>query len=151
VCDCGCGEYEHLARLQMIEIEFALDESLRQTGVARRFLVRRQCYEPFVEELQARKLLQDYVYRFTRAQKTRWWTRLWRMRKIVRLQYVINVRNKGFDYARRTSIRSGILFVCSPRISNLLWKYWSWADRKRNETAPSNSNNNPELRVVPRP
>jgi hypothetical protein len=129
LCDCGCGVEDHFARLQTIEITGAIDESLRQTFVAKRFLVRKQCYEPFIEELKAMKLLQDYVYRFTRAQKTHWWTRAWRMRRIVRMQFVVHVRNRGIDFAKKASMRSGLLFVCSPRISGLLWRYWSWADK----------------------
>ena len=128
-CDCGCGEEEHFARLKLIEITHALDESLTRTFPGRRFFVRRQCYAPFIEELKAMKLLQDYVYRYTRAQKTHWWTRAWRMRRIVRIQYVIHIRNKGFTFAHKASIRSGLLFVCSPRYANLLWKYWTWADK----------------------
>jgi hypothetical protein len=128
-CDCGCGVEEHFARLKTIELEFAIDESLRQTGVARRFLVRRQCYKPFLEELTAMKLLQDYVHRFCRSQKTHWWTRAWRMRKVVRLQFVILVRNHGIEVAKKSSLRSGLLFVASPRYADLLWRYWTWADR----------------------
>jgi hypothetical protein len=129
VCDCGCGVEEHFARLKTIELEYAIDETLTRTGVARRFMVRRQCYKPFIQELQAMKLLADYVQRFTRLQKTHWWTRAWRMRRIVKLQFVIHVRNRGLEHAKRASLRSGIMFVASPRYANLLWRYWQWADR----------------------
>lgn len=128
-CDCGCGVEEHFNRLKTIELEFAIDETLTRTGIQRRFLVRRQCYEPFIQELQAMRLLNDYVTRFCRAQKTHWWTRAWRMKKVVRLQFVIHVRNRGVEYAKKSSLRSGLLFAVSPRYANLLWRYWRWADR----------------------
>lgn len=129
VCDCGCGVEEYLNRLKTIELEFALDETLTRTGIQRRFLVRRECYTPFIQELQAMKLLGDYVTRFCKNQKSHWWTRAWRMRKVVRLQFVIHVRNRGVDYAKKSSLRSGLLFAVSPRYANLLWRYWHWADR----------------------
>jgi hypothetical protein len=147
MCDCGCGVEEHFARLQTIEIQGAIDESLRQTFVAKRFLVRKACYEPFIEELKAMKLLQDYVYRFTRAQKTHWWTRAWRMRRIVRMQFVVHVRNRGLDFAKKASIRSGLLFVCSPRISGLLWRYWSWADKHELVWRRWNAKSEPQTQI----
>lgn len=127
-CHCGCGREEFFGRLKVIEIEYALDESLRNTRVGQRYYVLPGCYEPFIQELQAKKLLDGYLERMRNA-KWRWYQRLWRARRILRIQYVIHIRNKGIAETKRISTRSTILFVCSPRVSNILWKYWQWADR----------------------
>lgn len=127
-CGCGCGREEFFGRLKVLEIEYALDETLRETRVGQRFYVLPGCYEPFIQELQAKKLLEGYVERM-RVAKWRWYQRLWRVRKIIRIQYVIHIRNKGIEFTKKASMRSGILFVCSPKVSNILWRYWQWADR----------------------
>lgn len=128
LCDCGCGQEDYFARLKTVEIEYALDETLTKTRIGHRYLVRPGCYEPFIQELQAKRLLDGYLQRMINA-KWRWYSRLWRVRRIVRIQFIINIRNKGLEFTKKVSMRSGILFVCSPRVSNILWLYWKWADR----------------------
>jgi hypothetical protein len=128
LCDCGCGVEEHFARLKEIRLEVALDPSRRRTTVARRFLVRQVCYEPYIAELQAQRLLQELVQRYVKA-KAPWYWRLPQFRKITRLQFAILIRNSGLEETKKRSIRSACLFVVSPRIAGLLWRYWAWADK----------------------
>lgn len=125
-CDCGCGEYDYMNRLQKIEIGVAIDESLRRTAVAKRFFVRTQCYDAFLEELHAMKLLNDAVRRYTQA---RFFVRLVKMRQIIRLQWLVNERLKGEKRARRLSIRSGLMFASGPRVAGWLDNFWRWKDR----------------------
>jgi hypothetical protein len=127
-CDCGCGREDYFARLKVLEVEYALDESLTRTRIGQRYYVRPGCYEPFIQELQAKRLLDGYLERMRNA-RWKWYQRLWRVRRILRIQYVIHIRNKGIDMTKRISVRSAILFVCSPRIAGIFWNYWRWADR----------------------
>ena len=132
-CDCGCGVEEHYARLKLFEIPIAIDESLRRTAVGRRFLVRQQCLEPFIEELQAMKLLNDMTRRY---QGATWWLRVWRARQVLRLQFLINIRLKGIEETKKISTRSAVMFALPfPPTSKLafivsrrLYRYWQWAD-----------------------
>jgi hypothetical protein len=127
-CDCGCGREEYYGRLKTVEIEYALDESLRQIRCGHRYYVTAQCEVPFVQELQAKRLMEGLVERMRKA-KWPWWKRLLNVRRIVRIQFVINIRNRGIEMTKRISLRSGILFVASPRVADILWRYWRWNDR----------------------
>jgi len=128
LCDCGCGVKEHLSRLQEIRLEVGRDPKARQTFVARRFLVRKACYEPFINELKAQKLLNDLLQRFVRS-KARWYWRAMQFRQVARLQFLINMRNSTLCETRKRSLRAGVMFVLGPKLSVPLWKYWIWADR----------------------
>lgn len=139
-CDCGCGGEDYFNRLVEIQIEGAIDESLRRTFVAKRFLVLPQCYDPFMQELQAMKLLNDAVRRYTRAS---FYVRLVKMRQVVRLQWLINERNKGDKRARRLSIRSGLLFAAGPRVAGWLELFYRWKDQRRSLPMPTNLSASP--------
>jgi hypothetical protein len=124
-------------QMKEVVLEHAIDESLRRTSVGRRFLVLPQCEKAFIEELQASKVLQDIVYRYKRS-KSGFFRRLMRVRNVIRLQYVINVRTKGIERTKKLSLRSGILFVASHRVAGWLDLYWRWRDaRKARPLSPS--------------
>lgn len=132
-CECGCGRSEWFNKLQTFEIPIAVDESLNQVGVGRRFLVRKECLEDFVQELKALRLLTDMTRRYSGAS---WWLRMTRVRNVAKLQFIINIRLKGFEETRKISMRSSIMFALPlpPTskvafvVSRWLYRYWQWAD-----------------------
>jgi hypothetical protein len=128
LCGCGCGVAEHFSRLKEVRLEVGLDPKARRTVIAQRYHVRKVCYAPFIEELQAQRLLNEFVQRFVR-QKSRWYWRLFQFRKVARLQFLINIRLRGLEQTKKISLRSATLFVVGARLSSPLWKYWHWADR----------------------
>lgn len=132
-CGCGCGHSDYVNKLRTIEIEGAGDESLRQTFIMKRFMVTPTCYEPFIEELTAMKLLNDHIRRYKRAS---WLVRLIKMRQVIRLQWLIHERNKGEEVARRMSIRSGLMFISSHRVAGWLHNYWNWTERRNQKPKP---------------
>jgi hypothetical protein len=132
-CECGCGRLEYFYKLKTFEIPIATDETLRRTAVARRFLVRKECLEDFIQELQALKLLTDITRRYSGRP---FWFRIRKARQIVRLQFIINVRLKGVEETRRISLRSATMFALplpptskmAFRVSRWLYRYWQWKD-----------------------
>jgi hypothetical protein len=129
-CECGCGVAVPFHKLRILEIKAAKDETLRETFVARRFYVRRECYVPFINELQAARLLEGLVISYIHH-KTPWYRKLWHVRRVVKLQFVIHSRNKGIKATRRQSIRSGILFVVPNGLGKYLDRYWRWQNNRR--------------------
>lgn len=125
-CDCGCGVSEHFNKLQTVEIEKALDESLRQTSVAKRFLVRRVCYQDFIEELQAKVALEALVRSYAPLP---WYRRITQMRRVVRLQFLIHIRLKGIERTKRISTRAGVMFAAPQIVAAWFDRYWRWADK----------------------
>ena len=125
-CDCGCGGEAYHSQMVTIEVEQAIDKSLRTAGTTRRFWVLRQCKKPYEEELACSLLLQRLVTVWTPRQKTllqklnflltfyNWLTRIVVARQVLRLQHAIFERNYGFEYARTRATNSAILFA-APR------------------------------------
>lgn len=127
-CDCGCRREEHISKLREIVVDEAIDESLRQVRATKRFLVTADCERPFIEELQAMRLLNGIVRRYMAAP---WYTRIGKMRRVLRLQHVIYVRNKGIEVAKRKAIRSAIMFAAPQKVAGWLDLYWRWRDGRR--------------------
>ena len=125
-CDCGCGQSSWLNSMRTIEVEVALDESLRRTAVGKRFLVLPGCYDAFIDELRAMKLLNDITRRYMNSP---WWVRLPKFTRILKLQHLVNDRNKGFESTRRRAIRSAIMFSSPQRVAGWFDSYWRWRDR----------------------
>lgn len=125
-CDCGCGVPEYFNKMRVLDIEIARDETLRQTQIMRRYFVRSSCYEDFIRELQAKKLLEGLLRSYFPQP---WWRRALKMRRVVKMQFVINVRLKGLDATRRLSLRSGIMFAAPRWLGKMLDQYWQWSNR----------------------
>jgi hypothetical protein len=140
LCECGaaaggkgCGHEEYFNKLKTFEIPVAVDESLNQVGVGRRFLVRKECLEDFVQELKALRLLTDMTRRYMGAS---WFLRMTRVRNVAKLQFIINIRLKGIEETKKISWRSATMFALpfpptsKPAflVSRWLYRYWQWAD-----------------------
>lgn len=129
VCDCGCGVPEFLNKLKTVEIEQALDESLRSTIVSRRFLVRSECEKDFIHELQAKRVLEDIVRRY-KSRHSSVFLRVLRVRNVMRLQHVVNIRNMGAERTVKKVRRTGILFLSPHWLAGWLDLHW----RKKDQT-----------------
>lgn len=129
-CECGCGRTEFFHKLKTLELEVAVDESLRHTRIGQRFFVRPECYDAFIHELQAKRVLDGIVRRYKQS-RSGFFTRLPRMRNVIRLQYAINIRTKGIERTKRLSARSGLMFLAPHRAAGWLDNYWRAKDRRR--------------------
>jgi len=127
-CGCGCGKSDYVNRLRTIELEGAMDESLRKTFIVKRFMVTPQCYAPMLEELTAMRLLNEHLLRYKNAS---WFMRLIKMRQVVRLQWLIHERNKGEKATRRISIRGAMMFAGGPRVAGWLDLFFRWKDQRK--------------------
>lgn len=131
-CECGCGGEGFFNQMVEVKKERAVDETLLKRVTERTFLVLSRCREPFEEELALMELLQQLVVamapRGRRWSLLRYWfvpsapyvdlhdycLRFGRAVQVMRLQHGIYERTRGYEYARRRALRSGILFA-SPR------------------------------------
>ena len=117
-CECGCGNEGPSAAMRNVRLAKTAGGVTRAIKTWR---VLRTCEDHFRKEMA---LTQETV-RFLQAnQKTGIIGRALRMRQLVRLQHAIHQRRYGFDYSKKTAIRSGIVFVAPTWIGKILVSLW---------------------------
>lgn len=122
VCMCGCGGKAYHSQMVTVEVEQAIDHDIRKTGTTKRFWVLPKCRKPFEEELALTIILQKLVKAWA-PKPLKWWQvthwplclanwirRIAMARRVMRLQYGIWARTKGFEYARMHATNSALLF-----------------------------------------
>lgn len=126
VCECNCGRSAYFNKMVEVVVERAIDHTLRQTQTAKRFLVLKQCKEPFEEELAMKFMLQQIAQAWQRKLPlspwrwvnpfhpmllfVNWIRRINAARRVMRLQHAIFERTLGFSYARKRAVNSAVLF-----------------------------------------
>ena len=123
VCQCGCGEKAYHNQMTLVTVEVAEDESLRQTK-RKSFLVIRSHKEGFEEELGMMTQLAQLVRAYANQP---FWSRIWRVRTVIRLQHAIHERVRGFSEARQRALASGILFAVPKWLQPFVFRHF---DRK---------------------
>lgn len=124
-CDCGCGNDGPRGAMKVVRIASG---GRGRVEHVKTFHVLRSCEEPFQKELA---MTQECVRFLTANSRTGFVGRVLRFKQLVKLQHAIHERRYGFDHARKTAIRSGIVFVVPMWASKLLVKIWGNPDLQK--------------------
>lgn len=156
LCDCGCGQEGWHNQMTKVEVEQAVDQSLRTTGTIKTFWVLFGCRKDFERELGMKFVLQGLVNAWAPKRKTllqrlnfpltfcNWCTRIVVAKKVMQLQHEIHERNYGFEYAKTRATNSAVLFAAPRFLQGFLARRFVGRLKKATEKAALHHRRNGE-------